>query len=105
MLKACALLLSLSLLTQTTVPVSSHIKIGVFLSLTGATASYGISSINAIQLATEEVNNSGGINGKKIELLVEDDHSNTPEVMGIVDKLIKDDKVDALIGEPVSVRA
>ena len=105
MLKAFVLLLGVSLFAQTTAPAPGRIKIGVFLSLTGATAAYGISSLNAIKLATEEVNHSGGINGKKIELVVEDDHSNTLEVIGIVDKLIKDDKVDALIGEPVSTRA
>ena len=105
MIKVCVFILSLLLLAQTTVPAPNHIKIGVFLSLTGATAAYGMSAINAIELATEEVNRSGGINGKPIELIIEDDHSNTLEVMGIVDKLIKDHKVDALIGEPVSTRA
>lgn len=105
MIKACVVILSLLLLAQTRVPAPNHIKIGVFLSLTGATAAYGMSAINAIELATEEVNRSGGINGKPIELIIEDDHSNTLEVMGIVDKLIKDHKVDALIGEPVSTRA
>jgi branched-chain amino acid transport system substrate-binding protein len=81
------------------------VKIGVFLSLTGATASYGISALNAIRLATEEANHSGGIDGKQIELVVEDDHSNTQEVPAIVTKLIKEAKVDALLAEPVSTRA
>jgi branched-chain amino acid transport system substrate-binding protein len=81
------------------------VKIGVFLSLTGATASYGISALNAIKLATDEANRAGGIDGKQIELVVEDDHSNTNAVPGIVTKLIKDAKVHALIAEPVSTRA
>jgi len=81
------------------------IKIGVFLSLTGATASYGTSALNAIKLATEEANRAGGINGKQIELVVEDDHSNTQEVPGIVTRLIKEAKVDALLAEPISTRA
>src|SRR5215212_664692 len=81
------------------------IKIGVFLSLTGATASYGQSSLNAIQLATDETNKSGGINGKHIELVVEDDHSNTQDVPAIVTKLIQETNVDALLAEPVSTRA
>lgn len=105
MIKVCVFILSLLLLGQTTVPAPNHIKIGVFLSLTGATAAYGISAINAIKLATDEVNRSGGINGKPIELVIEDDHSNTQEVAGIVDKLIREDKVDALLAEPVSTRA
>jgi branched-chain amino acid transport system substrate-binding protein len=81
------------------------IRIGVFLSLTGATAGYGISSLNSFKLATEEINHAGGIRGKQIELVVEDDHSNTAEVAAIVNKLIKEDKVDALLAEPVSTRA
>lgn len=80
-------------------------KIGVFLSLTGPTASYGVSALNAIKLATEEANRAGGIDGKKIELVVEDDHSNTQEVPGIVTRLIKEARVDALLAEPISVRA
>ena len=75
------------------------------MSLTGDTASYGISSVNAIRLATEEINTSGGIGGKQLELVVEDDHSNTQEVTGLVNKLITQDKVLAIVGESVSTRA
>src|SRR5512145_3024166 len=83
----------------------NRIKIGTFLSLTGSTAAYGVSALNAIKLATDEVNRSGGIEGKQVDRVVEDDHSNTAEVAGIVNKLIKEEKVDALIAEPVSTRA
>lgn len=96
--------LGLCLHSQSQTPAGT-VKIGVFLSLTGATASYGVSAANAIKLATEETNQSGGINGKQIELVIEDDHSNTQDVPGIVTGLIKDAKVDALIAEPVSTRA
>jgi branched-chain amino acid transport system substrate-binding protein len=102
-----AVLLSLSLLVCLTAQAQTAetIKIGAFLSLTGATASYGVSAFNAIKLATEETNRAGGINGKQIELVVEDDHSNTQEVPGIVTRLIKEAKVHALLAEPVSTRA
>ena len=73
--------------------------------MTGSTAAYGISASNAIKLATDEVNRAGGIDGKMIELEIEDDHSNTQEVPDIVNKLIKEHKVKALIAEPVSTRA
>jgi branched-chain amino acid transport system substrate-binding protein len=89
---------------QTTAP-AHRIKVGVFLSLTGSTAAFGVSASNAIKLATDEMNRNVGIDGKQIELVVEDDHSNTQEVPRIVEKLIKEDKVDALIAEPVSTRA
>ena len=81
------------------------VKIGAFLSLTGATSAYGISAANAIKLVTEETNRNGGIDGKQIELEIEDDKSNTQDVPGIVEHLIKEHKVHALIAEPVSTRA
>ncbi len=94
---------------QNAVDVNSQnpdsIRVGVFLSLTGATAAYGISALNAFKLATDEVNAAGGISGRQVELITEDDHSNTGEVAGIVTKLIQKDKVHALLAEPVSTRA
>ena len=105
MSKVAVLLLALWLFLAAALQPTSRIKVGVFLSLTGSTAGYGNSALNAIKLATDEVNSKGGIDGKQIELVVEDDHSNTEEVGGLVNKLIKDDKVDALLAEPISVRA
>ena len=84
---------------------SETIKIGVFLSLTGATVAYGISALNAFKLAIEETNATGGIAGRQVELVVEDDHSNISEIAGIVTKLIQQDKVQSLLAEPISTRA
>ena len=61
--------------------------------------------MNAFKLATEETNAAGGVAGRQIEFVVEDDHSNTSEVAGIVTKLIQQDKVQALLAEPISTRA
>ena len=83
----------------------AHLKIGAFLSLTGATSAYGVSAANASQMAADEINTTGGIKGTHIELEIEDDHSNTDEVPGIVNHLIKEHKVKALLAEPVSTRA
>jgi branched-chain amino acid transport system substrate-binding protein len=104
-LVALLVLLSLGVCLHSQSQTPEKVKIGVFLSLTGATASYGISALNAIKLATDETNRNGGINGRQVELVVEDDHSNTQDVPAIVTKLIKEARVDALIAEPVSVRA
>jgi len=84
---------------------TDRIRVGVFLSLTGATAAYGVSALNAFKLASEEVNRAGGVAGRQVELIIEDDHSNTDEVAGIVAKLIQQDKVHALLAEPISTRA
>src|SRR5262245_17720819 len=104
-----AILLLLSLLLflvpETHSRQNEPIKIGVFLSLIGSTSAYGVSSLNSFKLATDEVNAAGGIAGRQIELVVEDDHSNSQDVAGAVTKLIKVDKVLALLGEPVSTRA
>jgi len=105
MIKVCATLLCLLLLVSACSQASNTIKVGAFLSLTGTTSAYGISAANAIKLATEETNRNGGIDGKQVELEIEDDQSNTQDVPGIVEHLIKEHKVDALIAEPVSTRA
>jgi len=85
--------------------VGNRVRVGVFLSLTGTTAAYGISALNSFKLATDEANATGGLNGQKIELVIEDDHSNAHEVPSIVTKLITRDKIHALLAEPVSTRA
>ncbi len=81
------------------------VRIGVFLSLTGATADYGVSALNAFKLATEEVNLNGGIGGRPVQLIIVDDHSNTNEVAPIVEMLIQQNRVHALLAEPISTRA
>ena len=105
MRKTCGFLLALLVAACSIESRSNSIKVGAFLSLTGATAAYGISAANAINLAAEELNRNGGIDGKQIEIEIEDDHSNTQEVPEIVNHLIQEHKVHALIAEPVSTRA
>jgi branched-chain amino acid transport system substrate-binding protein len=83
----------------------ADIKIGAFLSLTGPTSAYGISAANAINLAKDEANQTGGINGTRIAVDIEDDQSKTEDVPGIVNHLIKEHGVKALLAEPVSTRA
>ena len=78
------------------------IKIGEFGSLTGGNASFGISQNNGVQMALEEVNSSGGVLGKKIDLTVEDNQTKQGQTTTIVKKLISEDHVVALIGEVAS---
>jgi len=81
------------------------VRVGVFMSLTGTTANFGISSVNGIKLAADEVNAAGGINGKQIELLVEDDRSDASEAATIVTKFVTQDQVHAVLGEVASSRS
>lgn len=80
------------------------VKIGVFMSLTGSTAQFGISSTNGIKMAADEINAAGGINGKQIELLVQDDRSDAQEAATIVTKFVTQDGVHGILGEVASSR-
>jgi branched-chain amino acid transport system substrate-binding protein len=98
------LLLCPCLLLGLCVPAFSQdtIKIGEFGSLTGDNASYGVSQNQGIQMAVEEINNSGGVLGKKIDLTVEDNQTKQGQTTTIVRKLISQDHVVALLGEVAS---
>ena len=104
MTKKLALLVTCALLL-TTECSPARLKIGVFLSMTGATSAYGVSAANAFNMAADELNQAGGVKGTLVDLEIEDDHSNTDEVPGVVNHLIKEHHVKALLAEPVSVRA
>ncbi|HKO99399.1 MAG TPA: ABC transporter substrate-binding protein [Pyrinomonadaceae bacterium] len=84
---------------------SDKVRIGVFMSLTGSTANFGISSVNGIKMAADEVNAAGGINGKQIELLVQDDRSDASEAATIVTKFVTQDQVHGILGEVASSRS
>jgi branched-chain amino acid transport system substrate-binding protein len=81
------------------------VRIGVFMSLTGTTANFGISSVNGIKMAADEVNKAGGINGKQVDVLVQDDRSDASEAATIVTKFVTQDQVHAILGEVASSRS
>lgn len=78
------------------------IKVGANLEMTGGSASYGISSKNAIELAFKEINEKGGINGKQLELVVADNKSEAAEATNAMQKLVSQDNVVAVIGPDLS---
>lgn len=78
------------------------IKVGANLEMTGGSASYGISSKNAIELAFKEINEKGGINGKQLELVVADNKSEAEEATNAMQKLVSQDNVVAVIGPNLS---
>ena len=73
------------------------IKIGFFAPITGPAAADGASAKNAVELGVKEVNDAGGIRGKKIELIVYDDRLNPQEAVAIANKLIEKDKVIGVV--------
>lgn len=79
------------------------IKIGALLSFTGSGANYGKSLRQGIDIAVQEINSKGGINGKNLEIVYED--AQTDAKMGIsgFQKLVAIDKVPLVIGSISSV--
>jgi branched-chain amino acid transport system substrate-binding protein len=89
-------------------PASStgDILVGMYGSLTGDGASFGISSREAAELAVDEINAAGGLlGGRRIRLLIEDDQSKPEEASSAVTKLITQDRVVAVLGEVASSRS
>lgn len=74
------------------------IKIGVTQPLTGAVAASGNYVVQGARIAEEEINAAGGVLGKKIELIVEDNKSNPKEAVATAEKLIVRDEVPVLMG-------
>lgn len=74
------------------------IRIGAFGALTGPGYLYGKLVINGITVVFDDVNKAGGVNGRKIELVVEDDRCDPATAIASVQKLVSQDDVFALIG-------
>jgi branched-chain amino acid transport system substrate-binding protein len=82
------------------------ILVGMYGSLTGDGASFGVSSREGTELAVDEINTAGGLlGGRRIQLLVEDDQSRPDEATNAVTKLITQDRVIAVLGEVASRRS
>lgn len=74
------------------------IKIGVVAELTGNNATYGTSITNGIKLAVQQLNDTGGLLGKKIELVVADNKSEPAEAANAMSKLVNQDKAPVVMG-------
>jgi len=74
------------------------IKIGVNQPLTGAVAASGNYVTDGAKIAADEINASGGVLGKQVELIIEDNKSNPKEAVSAAEKLIVKDKVPVMMG-------
>jgi branched-chain amino acid transport system substrate-binding protein len=83
----------------------NEILVGEYSSLTGGTATFGQSTHNGILLAFDEINAAGGVLGKKLKVLTEDDQSKPEEAATAATKLISQNRVVALLGEVASSRS
>ncbi len=71
----------------------TEILIGTITDLSGVTAVQGVNNANAVRLAFDEVNEQGGINGRKIRYIVEDSQYQVPRAVQAINKLINNDGV------------
>ncbi len=77
---------------------SDEIKIGVVSEMTGSNATYGTSVVNGMKLALKEVNDKGGVNGKKVSIVVADSKSEPAEAANAMSKLVNQDKTPVVMG-------
>ena len=87
-----------SLLPTVTFAQGQPIRLGVLVPLTGAGGAYGPPMAKVAKAVVDEVNANGGVNGRKLELIVEDDQTNPEAAVRAARKLIDIDKVVAIMG-------
>lgn len=78
------------------------IKIGANFELTGGVANYGSQGLNGLKLAIKQINDNGGVLGKKLELVIADNKSEASEAANATTKLISSDKVRVVVGPAVT---
>jgi branched-chain amino acid transport system substrate-binding protein len=77
---------------------AADLKIGVLLSNSGPLSSYGVPMKSAAEYAAKVINDGGGIGGKKLVLVIEDDTSNPTTFLNGLNRLVENEKVLALVG-------
>lgn len=86
-------------------PAGATIKIGLNLPLSGSLAPYGKGVMDGAKLRVKQINDAGGVNGAKIELIVEDNKGEKTDTRNVVEKLADIDKVNAIVGPITSSNA
>lgn len=76
---------------------ANEVTFGMHTDLSGVAATYGVSSSNGVKMRFEEANEAGGINGRKIKVIVEDQAYQVPKAVQACNKLINRDKVFAFV--------
>ena len=94
-----ALVLFLDLAFAERAPTHSAYKVGVILGLTGPASTWSKNSLRALELARDEINEAGGVNNRKIELLVEDSKTEPSRAVAAYQKLVNVDGVRVIVGD------
>ncbi|PYS67327.1 MAG: hypothetical protein DMF69_23345, partial [Acidobacteria bacterium] len=82
---------------QNGITTPTTIKIGYFGDLSGPTFNFGQSAINGVLMAVDEINQGGGIDGRRIDVVIEDDGGSPERAAALAGKLIDEDKVVAIV--------
>lgn len=90
--------------SQPSPATSGEIPVGMNVSVTGPSAAQGALFIKSIRLAEKQINEAGGINGKKVKVLLEDNQSTNPGALAAVNMAAEQDKVTAIIGPVMSTQ-
>lgn len=90
--------LAITLLAGGALAGTDHIKIGGLFALTGWFDSYDVAGSKGFELAVEEINAAGGIDGHELEYVIYDTTSDLQTATNLTNKLIEQDKVDVLVG-------
>jgi branched-chain amino acid transport system substrate-binding protein len=91
-------IVSITLLFSASVFAATPIKIGALFAVTGPAAFLGEPERNSAKMVVDEINAAGGVKGRKLELIVYDTAGDATKAVQLATKLIKDDKVVAIIG-------
>src|SRR6266511_4164863 len=84
-------------LAQTRGVTPTELVLGMHTDLSGPAATYGVSSSNAVKMRFDEVNDKGGIHGRKIRLIIEDTQYQVPRAVQAGAKLINRDRIFAMV--------
>src|SRR6516165_312135 len=82
---------------QTRGVTNTESVLGMHADLSGVAATYGVSASKAVKMRFEEINNAGGINGRKVAVIIEDQAYQVPKAVQACSKLINRDKVFAFV--------
>jgi len=83
---------------QTRGVTATEVLFGMPTDLSGVAATYGVSSSNGVKMRFDEINEAGGVNGRKLRVIVEDQGYQVPKAVQACNKLINRDKVFAFVG-------
>ena len=95
---SAAAVLATAASAQTRGVTATEVLFGMPTDLSGPAATYGVSSSNGVKMRFDEINEAGGINGRKLRVIVEDQGYQVPKAVQACNKLINRDKVFAFVG-------